>query len=68
MGPCPAHIQHPLRQLNVVSGVITPSESPAMPTTILNTEHGWKARCIPSAGLTRAWTRPVRGSMATTAP
>ena len=25
----------------VVSGVITPSESPAIATTILNTEHGW---------------------------
>jgi hypothetical protein len=38
--PWPAHIQQPLAQRCVVSGVITPSESPAIPTTILKTEHG----------------------------
>jgi len=41
MGPCPAHIQQPFWQRYVVSGVITPSDSPAIATTILNTEQGW---------------------------
>ena len=55
-------------QWYVVSGVMMPSERPAIPTTILKTEQGWKARCIPSAGLMSACTRPVNGSIATTAP
>ena len=59
MGPWPGQNQQPPSQVMRVEGVITPSVRPAMATTILKTEQGWKARSTAAPGLTMPSTRPV---------